>query len=284
LIQQFTKPAKLSGISDSIWSTTMATLKYEALDSPETKGPETFEPFKWNEKLREGQQEAEYTKYMTHNFKIPKTIQMVSNARATSTLNCEPKFLPFPIRGGVDVYFVLRRFAEHHNEAAGIVLMMEVKKPQALQDKSSAKSCFRQAFMAQVAGDCLSQKVVTTVLTDLGEHWEFFFGADDTMYTVMLSRTEAIINIQRLLALSAGKEKLPMLENDPFPENKRQKLALNRMYDGRAGVEEQDLEGCMPLHELKSWRLGQALPYLLPHSLREFHSSGLTAEALSMFI
>jgi len=283
LTQQLTKPAKLSGITDTIWATILRAVKYEAIATPEAKEPDTIPAFKWDGR-REEEQEKEYTAYMTKHFKIPKAIKMLANAHSSQFLSCQPEFLPFKISGGIDVPFVLRRFDENGQPKQGIVLMVELKKPKALQE--SRETCFRQAFAEQIAGDYLSQKVVTTVLTDLIDYWQFFFSGDDAIYTGMLSRTQAITNIQRLLALGVENKKplVDTLENDPFPDIKRQKITLGRIAEVRGGVEEQDLEGFMPLHELKSWRIGQALPYLLPHSLREFHSSGLTAEALSMFI
>lgn len=293
-------------------------VKYEALETPEAKeeaeeegegegergtGPPAFE---WDDGRSEEEHEVEYTEYMAKYFKIPEDVKMCANAHASQFLSCQPEFLPFKLSGGVDVPFVLRRFDDNGQPRQGIVLMVELKKPKALQQERSREVCFREAFAEQIAGDYLSQKLVTTVLTDLREYWQLFFSGDDIIYTVMLSRAQAIANIQRLLALGGvvaaeddnNKHTLSEKKNDddPFPDIKRRKITLGDPHSpsdsegegqqGR-GVELQDLEGCLPPHELESWRIGQALPYLLPHALRECQSSSsseLTAEALSMLI
>jgi len=216
-----------SSITRNEFERVQKILGHKVRKIPHTTKGTAIKAFGWDEK-REGDHENEYAKYMREHFHIPHAIIMCARSHDPTLLTCEPPFLPMKLSGGVDIAFILRSYEENRNPTAGIVLMIEVKKPDVMiQDDAS---CFRQTYVRHIA-DYLSTRTVTTVLTDLGEFWQFFFSERDSISSCVLPQHQAILAIQQLLALAVAADDgddlvapgdEPM-QYDPFPSIKRQK-------------------------------------------------------------
>jgi len=208
LLRTRDNPCSLSSVQTSQFQVIQKAIPHRPMDAVDAEmgvdDENKIPAFIWDENVTEDQQEKAYIGYIRTHFKIPNTIKMIPNAKNHTYLNCDPEFLPFKLSGGIDVPFVLKTFAEHHNPKAGLVLQCEIKKPKTLASKSG--SCFRQSYTEEIAAEVLSQQKVVTVLTDLVDHWQFFFSDGSSITTLLLKREPAVSTIQNLLKSYKKKE------------------------------------------------------------------------------
>jgi len=235
---------QISNLNDEDFRTVLGvffSVRIRAVEISPVTTPSRLPPFSWDDR-QEANQHDRFMPYLNQiKFDDLVWVRVTSGDFLNTDIHGS---VTIKLRGNTDAALVLKGYTGQHIDRHGAVLLVELKKPTNLSNKSVHQAIAQ--LLCQAVTDLPQAPVV--LLTDLIDDWMFYWIVERDVCCAKCDRGTAESVVKRLFAESEGFEDIPALKERSRVLNvasKIQYLAGSGMGMAGAAVvhNEQDLDG-----------------------------------------